>query len=459
MIPLTAAEIAGAVDGRLVRGFDALVEEVTTDSREVPDGALFVALRGEQHDGHDHISAALGAGASGFLAERDPQEGRGVVVEDTWTALGELAAEVRRRVAPTVVALTGSVGKTTTKDLTAAALRASLSTVAARGSYNNEVGVPLTCLELVEGTQAAVFEIGSRGVGHIRALTPIVEPDIAIVTAVAAAHLEMFGDLETVAVAKRELVEALRADGTAVLNGDDPLVAAMADHAPGDVVTYGVGEEADADVVATDVRLDRLARAGFSVRSPWGPAEVRLPLAGAHHVSNALAALAAAVTAGVELGSAAAALADAPISQWRSAVTETGGVVVINDAYNANPRSVEAALETLDRVERRPDGETWAVLGVMAEMGEDAETAHREVGAACGGVVDHLVVVGEEAAAIADGADGVTDVRRVPDAERALDAIRDRVRGGDVVLVKGSRIAGLERVADGLLAHLGEDDG
>jgi UDP-N-acetylmuramoyl-tripeptide--D-alanyl-D-alanine ligase len=453
VIPLELSEVAAATEGRLVGG-DATITAITTDSRSVPPGSLFVALRGENHDGHDHIVDALTSGAVAYLAEHDRGDEPHVIVDDTWAAIGALAAEVRRRVAPVVVALTGSVGKTTTKDLAAAALRAGLRTVAAEGSYNNEVGVPLTIFELTEHTEVLVLEIGSRGVGHIATLAPIADPDLAIVTAVAGAHLEMFGDLDTVARAKRELVEALDATGTAVLNADDERVAAMASHTPGDVLTYGVGDEGAADVVATDVRLDRLARARFRIRSPWGSSETRLPLAGAQHVGNALAAVSAAAAVGVELDAAAEAVATAPVSRWRSAVTEHAGIVVINDAYNANPTSVRAALDTLRRIERPGEGETWAVLGVMAELGETARTAHEEIGRVAAEHVDHLVVVGDEAAGIADGAAGVTDVSRVEDAEEALERIREEVDTGDVVLVKGSRVAGLERVADGLAEEL-----
>lgn len=455
MIALRLSEVAAATGAEL-SGDDVTIEEVTTDSRSVPPSSLFVALRGEHHDGHDHVAEALTSGAVAYLAEREREDAPHVIVDDTWTAMGALAAEVRRRVSPTVVALTGSVGKTTTKDLAAAALRAGLRTVAAEGSYNNEVGVPLTIFELTERTEVLVLEIGSRGVGHIAALAPIAAPDVAIVTAVAGAHLEMFGDLDTVARAKRELVEALDASGTAVLNADDDRVAAMAAHAPGEVLTYGIGDDARPDVVATDVRLDRLARARFLIRSPWGSAETRLPLAGAQHVGNALAAITVAAALGVDLEAAAEAVATAPVSRWRSAVTEHAGTVVINDAYNANPTSVRAALETLYRIERPATGETWAVLGVMAELGGSARSAHEEIGRACVGRVDHLVVVGEEAAGIAAGSAGISDVRRVEDAEEALETIRGDIGPGDVLLVKGSRVAGLERVAEGLAAQLGD---
>ena len=376
-----------------------------------------------------------------------------VRVADTWQALRALAAEVRRRVAPTTVAVTGSVGKTTVKDFTAAAIGAQRRTVAAKGSFNNELGVPLTLLALTDDTQALVTEIGARHVGDIADLAPLVAPDVAIVTAVAGVHLEVFGTIEQVAVAKRELVEALGPDGTAVLNVADPRVAAMADHAPH---VIGVAlDDPSADVHAVDVHLDRHARATATAVTPWGRVKVRLPIAGRHHVGNALLALAVAGHLGIDLEAATAAIGEAPVSRWRGEVVEADGVVVVNDAYNANPTSVVAALDTLVAVART--GRTHAVLGVMAEIGDDHDAEHVAVGRRCAELdLDHLVVVGADAAGIARGAReaGLPGDRivEVDDADAALAAVVDRCDRGDVVLVKASRVGGLERVADGLVA-------
>lgn len=462
MIPLRLGEIARAVGGVMRGDPDLVVAEVVTDSRRMRDESLFIALRGEQRDGHDHVREALGTGAVAYVGEREVVEGAdAVLVEDTWAAIGQLGRAVRDRVGPAVVALTGSVGKTTTKDLAAAALGAGKRTVAAPGSYNNELGVPLTLLAVEADTEALVVEVGSRGVGHIAALMPLVRPDVAIVTAVSGAHLEMFGDLETVALAKGELVEALDADGTAILNADDARVLAMADRARGTVVTYGTrdrvavgGSGRDVDVVATNVAVDRLARASFDVRTPWGDARVTLPLAGAHHVHNALAALAAAGVLGVAVDAAAAALDGARVSAWRSDVAEADRVVVLNDAYNANPASMAAALQALVEIER--DGQAWAVLGVMAELGEVATEEHERLGRRCAELdVDRVVVVGAEAEGIAAGAleAGMPAERLsvVADADKALEVVRDGVGPGDVVLVKGSRVAGLEKVAAAII--------
>jgi UDP-N-acetylmuramoyl-tripeptide--D-alanyl-D-alanine ligase len=450
---MTLQEIAEVVGGSVTGDATTAVTAVGTDSRTLPDGALFVALPGETADGHDHAPGAVEAGAVALLVVHDldldvPQ----VKVADTWGALRDLAAEVRRRVAPVTVAVTGSVGKTTVKDFTAAAIGAQRRTVAARGSFNNELGVPLTLLELTDDSQALVTEIGARHVGDIADLAPLVAPDVAIVTAVAGVHLEVFGTIEQVAVAKRELVQALGPGGTAVLNVADPRVAAMAHHAP-HVIGVAI-DDPSADVHAVDIHLDRHARATATAVTPWGRVQVRLPIAGRHHVGNALLALAVAGHLGIDLESAAAAIAQAPVSRWRGEVVEADGVVVVNDAYNANPTSVAAALDTLVAVERT--GATHAVLGVMAEIGADHDAEHVAVGRRCAELgLDHLVVVGADAAGIARGAReaGLPDgcIVEVADADDALAAILERCGAGDVVLVKASRVGGLERVAEGLV--------
>jgi UDP-N-acetylmuramoyl-tripeptide--D-alanyl-D-alanine ligase len=453
MIRLTFDEVAAATGARKA-GADARgpIESVGTDSRVIEPGALFVALAGERADGHDHAEGAVDAGAGALLVEREleldvPQ----LVVANTWDALAALAGEVRRRVDPVAVAVTGSVGKTTVKDLTAAAVGAGKRTVAARGSFNNELGVPLTLLQLQEDSEVLVAEIGARHVGDIASLAPLVAPDVSVVTAVASVHLEVFGTIEDIAVAKGELVEALGPQGTAVLNLGDPRVAAMASRAP-HVVGVAL-EDPAADVHAVDISLDRHARATATAVTPWGRTRLRVPVAGRHHVLNALFALAVAGHLRVDLEAAAAAIADAPVSPWRGEVAEAGDVVVLNDAYNANPTSVAAALETLVAVERT--GRTWAVLGVMAEIGATHAAEHVAIGERVRRLdVDELVVVGADAAGIADGAraaEGATVVTSVPDAAGALQHLLPRVAPGDVVLVKASRVGGLETVADGIV--------
>jgi UDP-N-acetylmuramoyl-tripeptide--D-alanyl-D-alanine ligase len=455
VIRMTLAEVADATGGRVVGDPSATVDAVATDTRQLPDGrALFVALRGEQVDGHRFVRDALAAGAAGLVehVEVDGDTADLVVVDDTWRAIRDLARAVRERVAPRAVAITGSVGKTTVKDLTAAAAGAGHRVAAARGSFNNELGVPLTLLGLREGDEVLVAEIGARHVGDIADLAPLVAPEVAIVTAVAGVHLEVFGTIDEVERGKRELVESLGPDGVAVLNAADPRVARMASHAPA-VLTVGAS---GADLTATDVRLDAAARPTFTAHTPWGVAEVTVGVTGRHQVGNALLALAAAGHLGVDLAAAAGAVAGATVSPWRGEVTRRGGLTVCNDAYNANPTSVIAALDTL--VTLRADGRAIAVLGEMAEIGPTSAEEHARVGgeAAARGI-DRLVVVGAGAAPLADGARAAglaaEAVVEVPDADAAADHLAGVVADGDVVLVKASRVAGLESVADRLLAE------
>lgn len=453
MIGLHLHEVVAATGGALHGDPDLVIDAVGTDSRTLPDGStLFVALPTEQADGHDFIPAAVEAGAVAVLTHR-PAPGAGVpVIEvaDVWTALADLGVHVRRTVGPTTVAVTGSVGKTTVKDLTAAAIAAGRRVHAARGSYNNELGVPLTMLGLAEDSEVLVAEVGARNVGDIARLAPLLAPDIAVVTAVAGVHLEVFGSIDAVARAKAELVSALGPDGTAVLHTADPRVAAMAAAAP-NVISVATDDPA-ADVHASGVRLDRWARATAIAVTPWGTTTLTLPVAGRHHVLNALLALAVAGHLGIDLDAAAAAIVEAPVSPWRGEVTEANGMTILNDAYNANPTSVVAALETLVAIERT--GRTMAILGVMAEIGDTAEDEHVAIGRTCAQLgVDHVVVVGDDAAGIATGAlaAGAADVSVVADAAAATAAAQAWLAPGDVVVIKGSRVAGLEQVATRLV--------
>ena len=459
MIPLRLAEVAAAVDG-VVEPADAagtVVEAVITDTRvRAGAPALFVALPTAAADGHNHLATAERAGAVAVLVAADragPSPGEGpprVVVADTWAALGALASHLRAAVAPRVVAVTGSYGKTTTKDLAAAAVRTARRTVASRASHNNEHGVPLTLLALETGTEVLIAEIGVRLPGDLDAAAALVRPDVAVVTAVGPVHLETLGDLDGVAREKGRLVAALRPGGTAVLNADDPRVAAMRRD---DVTTLTVRAAGGAaDVVADGVRDAGDGRVAAVVRTPWGTVEVTPPLPGRHHLGNAMLALTVAGLVGADLEVAAAAIATAPTSASRSALRRSGGVVVLDDAYNASPPTVLAALTTLAGL--TVTGRRWAVLGTMAELGPDAAALHREVGAACADL-DRLVAVGAGGADLAAGAvaAGLPPGRvvTVPDAEAALAVVAAEVAAGDAVLVKASRVVGLDRVAAGLV--------
>jgi UDP-N-acetylmuramoyl-tripeptide--D-alanyl-D-alanine ligase len=460
VIPLTLEQLADVVGGELVDpgAAGAVVTGVTIDSRGVGADDLFVALPGTRTDGHRFVVAALDAGAGGVLVAADRIDElrpglAGVAVDDPADALLALGTWVRDEVDPTVIAVTGSNGKTTTKDLIAAATR-DRRTVANRGSFNNELGVPLTCCRLTADTEVLVSELGMRGPGQIAELAALLRPTIGVVTSVAPVHLELLGSIEAIAAAKGELVEALDHDGVAVLVADDHRVAAMADRARGRVVTVGTG--AGVDWRAEDVAVDAQARARFVLDGPGGRHDVRLPVPGLHNVGNALAALAAAHEAGVAVAAAIAGLEQAQVSRWRLQLTDVGAVRVLNDAYNANPTSTAAALRTLAALPT--SGRRWAVLGTMAEIGDTSLAEHRRTGAVVAETgVDALVAVGPDAAAIHAGADEADPAGRerrwtVDDVEAAADLLAARVADGDVVLVKASRSAGLERVVDRLAA-------
>ncbi|MDQ1683607.1 MAG: UDP-N-acetylmuramoyl-tripeptide--D-alanyl-D-alanine ligase [Frankiaceae bacterium] len=451
MIPLRLHEIARATGGRLVGDADpdrCVDGPVVLDSRAAADGSLFVAVRGAHVDAHDYAAAAIGAGAVAYLGSR-AVDVSGIVVDDVEIALGALAGAVLRRMPATrVVGVTGSAGKTSTKDLLGAVFATGGPTVAPAGNLNNEYGLPLTVTTAEPDTETVVLEYGARGVGHIRYLTTIAPPQIGVVLNVGAAHLGEFGSREMVAQAKGELVEALPADGTAILNADDTLVAAMATRTPANVVTYGLAETADVRLI--ELTTDEAARARFTLSTPQGRVRVALSLHGAHHAHNAAAAIAAGLAAGLDLAPMVEAVEAATArSPHRMDVrTRADGVVVIDDAYNASPDSMLAGLKALVGMETQ--GRRWAVLGAMRELGAETEPAHREIGVQAAQLgVDRLVVVGPDAAHIADGWPGEASV--VDDADSAAALVAAELHGGDVVLVKASNSERLWRVADRLV--------
>ncbi|MFE9766529.1 UDP-N-acetylmuramoyl-tripeptide--D-alanyl-D-alanine ligase [Streptomyces sp. NPDC005808] len=457
MIALSLAEIAAVVGGQTYDIPDPAVQvtgPVVRDSREVEPGSLFVAFVGERVDGHDFAQAVVDAGAVAVLASR-PVGVPAIVVADVQTALGALARHVVERLGATLVALTGSAGKTSTKDLIAQVLRSKAPTVFTPGSLNNEIGLPLTALSATEETRFLVLEMGARGIGHIRYLTGLTPPKIGLVLNVGTAHIGEFGGREQIAQAKGELVEGLPEDGAAILNADDPLVRAMASRTKARVILFGESDEAD--VRAENVRLTESGQPSFSLRTPSGCSDVTMRLYGEHHVSNALAAAAVAHELGLSADEIAVALSEAgSLSRWRMEVTERpDGVTVVNDAYNANPESMRAALRALVAMGR--GRRTWAVLGQMAELGDEALAEHDAVGRLAVRLnVSKLVAVGGREAswlqlgAYNEGSWGEESVH-VSDAQAAVDLLRSELRPGDVVLVKASRSVGLERVALALL--------
>jgi UDP-N-acetylmuramoyl-tripeptide--D-alanyl-D-alanine ligase len=455
MIPMTLAEVAGVVGGRIVDGDpDIVVTAAASDDRDCVPGTLFACIRGERVDGHDFIAGARERGAVASLVTRAVGS-PAIVVDDVVLALGRLSSYVIQRLPGTLAfGITGSSGKTTTKDLLAAILAPHGETVAPRGSFNSEVGLPLTVLSCSTRTRFLVLEMGMRGRDHIRYLCEIAHPRIAGVINVGSAHLELLGSREAIAEAKGEIIEGLPADGTAILHADNPLVMAQRDRTAARVVTFG--ESPDADLRATDVVLDDHARPAFTLHWEGASLPVRLTLSGEHQVANALAATAFALAAGISLPDIVAAIeAYEPSSKWRMEVAERDdGVTVINDAYNANPESMRAALKALAAIGQ--GRRTWAVLGEMREIGDTWVEEHDAIGRLAVRLdISRLIAVGEGSrpmhlGACHEGSWG-DESAWVPDAAAAIELLKEELRPGDVVLVKASRSIGLEVVAAALL--------
>ena len=495
MIAITIGELAEAVGGRLDGGADpqtVISGRVTIDSRSIAAGDLFVAIPGERADGHDFAAGAVAAGAIAVLASR-PVGVPAVLVDDPVIGLGRLARAVRGRLSRlTVIGVTGSSGKTSTKDLLAAVLARGGATVATQGSYNNELGLPLTVLRADTGTRFLIVEMGARGAGHIAYLCDIARPGIGVELNIGSAHAGVFGSRTATAAAKAELVAALPPNGLAVLNAGDPLVAGMAGLTRARVVFTGrgadaagappVGPEIKAEIRAERIGLDDQARAHFDLVTPQGRVPVSLAVHGEHQVDNAVAAAAVGIEAGLSLEEVAAGLSGAvAASRWRMEVSRCGdGLTVVNDAYNANPQSMAAALRALAAMTasasstsassaspgEAPTGR-WAVLGEMLELGPESAAEHRAIGRL---IVElglaGVIAVGSGAAPIADGAaqqaaaqpepagwpaGAGLRVLRAEGVDEALTLVQQNVPGTDIILIKASRSVGLERLANGIL--------
>jgi UDP-N-acetylmuramoyl-tripeptide--D-alanyl-D-alanine ligase len=446
------SDVARAVDG-LFLGEDGVVSSVATDSRLVRPGGLFVALPGEHTDGGRFVDEAFRNGAAGVLVRDSLSvDGPAVCVRSTNDALIRLAADERTRMPATIVAVTGANGKTSTKDMTAAVVATRLRTHASPESFNNEVGLPVTLLGAAIDTEVVVAEMGARRAGDVTLLCAIAQPDIVVVTNVGVAHLEIFGSWERIVEASAEPIDALGSDGIAMLNADDPVVSTFADRVRGEVVTFGVSPSAQ--VRADDVVLGADGRASFRVVHDDADAPVSLGVAGEHMVSNALAAIAVGLSLGIPLEEGAAALADATLSHWRmETFTTDSGIRVVNDAYNANPESVAAALKAARWM--AGEGHLIAVLGTMAELGPISLKEHERVGELAARLrVDRLITVGSSARPIATAGvrEGVEPdhVAAYDAPDDALEDVRRWARPGDLVLFKGSRVAGLEKLAEAL---------
>jgi UDP-N-acetylmuramoyl-tripeptide--D-alanyl-D-alanine ligase len=459
MTGLRVRDVADASGGRLVCGAGgAELAGICTDSRTLRPGELFVALPGERYDGHDFVADAARRGAVAVIVARDVRDqlpnGVGLVlVQDTVQALGALAAAHRRRYDLPIVAVTGSAGKTTTKEMLRHILEHSCPpALVSTGTENNEIGVPLTLLRLTADHRSAALEFAMRGRGEIAYLTRIASPTVGVVTNVGTSHLGRLGSRADIAGAKAELIVGLDAEGTAVLNADDEFVAHMRDAAPGRVLTFGLRRAAD--VTACDLHSRGWSGTAFLLRGPEQEQAVSLRVPGEHNVYNALAAVTAGLAVAVPLSESAAALEQFEALNGRGRVLRSAdGFTVIDDTYNASPASVRAALAVMR--EARTSGRAIVALGDMLELGDTAPDAHRSVGAdlAAHGV-SIVLSVGEHAEDIVDGvvaAGGPTQACSFGDKAALLARLRQELRPGDTVLVKGSRAMGMEEIVRGLL--------
>ena len=453
----SAQWIAEAVSGRLVGNDVPVTGPVVTDSREAQAGSLYVARRGESADGHAFVSGAATRGAVAAIVEHEVDEAVAqIVVEDSTEALGALARahveKLRSSGDLDVIAMTGSVGKTTTKDLLLQIMSEDGPTVAPKLSFNNEVGLPLTVLLADESTRHLVLEMGASAPGHITYLTDIVAPDVAIELCVGHAHVGGFGGFEGVAAAKAELIKGTRPGGPVILNTDDPNVEAMAPLATGRVIRFSASGNERADVVARDVHLDRADRASFTLVTPEGEAPIDLKIVGRHHVANALAAAAGALTLGVSLQTVAAVLSCArALSPHRMDVHELRvdgmDLTLIDDSYNANLDSMRAGIAALASIGR--DSQRIAVLGEMLELGEDSQSLHQQVGALIADAgVETLIGLGTDAHYYLEGAPDVPNREVAADPQDAARLALEHAKDGAVVLVKGSFGSQSWQVAD-----------
>jgi UDP-N-acetylmuramoyl-tripeptide--D-alanyl-D-alanine ligase len=459
---LTIEEVLRATGGKLLQGKEnAFFQGISTDSRTIAEGELFIALKGPRFDGHHYALEALKKKAGGVLIEEDMvgdirwngYRSRAVVaVKDTLTALGDIAQDWRRKYGPPVVALTGSNGKTTTKEMIAACLETTFPILKTKENLNNLIGVPLTLLTLTEKERVVVLEMGMNVPGEIRRLTEIAEPDVGLITNIQKVHLEGMGSLERLKDEKGELFRKMRKDGTILVNQDDPRVVDLARDYPGQKITFGI--ENPAEVMAKEIQLRGVEGTSFTLILEEEAMEVHLRLLGRHFVPNALSAIAVACLFGVEVKQAKEAIEHFQSFPMRMEVVPLkGGKTLINDAYNANPHSMERALETL--VEVKGKGRAIAVLGDMLELGNFEKEAHEQLGVKVSGLaIDFLLVLGEEAPLVVESAIRhgfpIERTRVVESLSAAISLLRQMVQNGDWILVKGSRRMTMEKIVEDL---------
>jgi UDP-N-acetylmuramoyl-tripeptide--D-alanyl-D-alanine ligase len=451
MDPLSLRKIAEFAQGSLTAGDAALtVSKISTDSRTLQPGDLFVPLRGENFDGHKFVEQASERGAVGAMVEEDWKGATGktfalIRVPDTLVGYQNLAANYRRSLPLKVVAITGSNGKTSTKDFVAATLSRGFQVTKTEGNFNNHVGLPQTMLAASSSDEIAVWEIGMNHPGEIAALSKLAAPDAAIITNVGLAHIEFMGSREAIAAEKGALAEAVGVDGTVILNADDPFSQGIAKRTRAKVIFAGIE---NGSVRANEVTQSPTG-CEFTILEGAHRCRAQLPVPGIHMVQNAMLAVAAGRAFGLSLEDCAAGLASAPLTKARLQIKEINGLQFIDDSYNANPDSMKAALRTL--VELDTDGRRVAVLGQMSELGEESERRHREVGEAAAALgVDELIAVGATGAEMARSAQkaGLRKSTAVATTEDAAELLGETASQGDLILVKGSRSARMERVIE-----------
>ncbi|WP_418790569.1 UDP-N-acetylmuramoyl-tripeptide--D-alanyl-D-alanine ligase [Phosphitispora sp. TUW77] len=457
MYEFTAGVIAGAVSGEILQGDPGIVfKQVSTDTRQINEGDLFIALVGERFDAHNFIDSAISQKAAGVIVSREVDTGAWhgpvILVRDTLKALQDLAAHNRSQFRGLVIGVTGSNGKTTTKDLIAAVLEQRYAVLKTEGNLNNHIGLPLTLLKMDDNYGAAVLEMGMRGLGEIDLLAGIVKPDGAVITNIGETHLERLGSVANIARAKGEILDHIEIEGFAVLNGDDPLVRDQAGRCKGRVVFYGTN--GDMPFTAQDIRSPEGRSISFTALTPEGEIDLDLHVPGRHNVLNALAAVCVGFEAGVSLSEIKNGLMNARLTSMRLSIIEGARATVIDDSYNANPVSVKAALEILAEMGR--DKRKIAILGDMYELGTRVYEGHREVGeTAADRQVEVLVTVGELAREIALGAalteNPPAEIISFNTAGETREILAKVVRKGDVVLVKGSRGVKMESIVEYLL--------
>lgn len=457
MKALDAKTISTMTRGRLEAPHDTVIDQVSIDTRTLKKGSMFVALKGEHADGHDFIEQALLNGASLVLAQEGkpiPEGCPAVIVPDTLEALGNLAREYRSLFRIPVIAVTGSVGKTSTKEMIAAILTARYNVHKSKGNFNNEIGLPLSVLELNEDHDVAVFEMGMRGFGEISALSKIVKPDIAVITNIGISHIERLGSRQNILKAKLEILEGLSGDGVVVLNGDDELLSGLKGLLKFKTLSYGIDE--NQDIWAYDLSSRGEEGVAFEVKTQKSDMQLFIPAPGLHNVHNALAGIAVAECLNMSEKEIKEGLAGFSGEQMRLSIEEKDGIKIINDTYNAAPSSVEAAVDVLCDISAHR--RKWVVLGDMLELGDWAEEAHKKIGRLVSNLgIEYMVGIGSLAKWYIEGADenpsNRTITRLFSTAEEAKPYIKALTQKGDVLLIKGSRMIKLDVLVKELLSE------